>query len=55
MSCQKLIEMMENFTPGNLIEQVDIVEKIKTLLNEKNIGNKEKEVLTHVSQNFNFL
>ena len=47
--------MMENFTPGNLIEQVDIVEEIKTLLNKKNIGNKEKEVLTHVSQKFQLL
>lgn len=55
MSYQKLIEMLENFTPGNLIEQVIIIEEIDTLLNDKDIGDKKKEVLTHVSQKFQLL
>jgi two-component system chemotaxis sensor kinase CheA len=47
--------MLENFTPGNLIEQVNIIEKIATLLNKEDMGDKEKEVLTHVSQKFQLL
>ncbi len=55
MSYQKLIEMLEIFTPGNLIEQVNILEEIDILSNEEDLGDKEKEVLSHVSQKFQLL
>lgn len=55
MSCQKLIEMLGSFTPGDLIEQVAIVEEIETLMAIDGLEEKEKEVLTHVAQKFELL
>lgn len=55
MNYQKLIEILSEFTPGDLIKQVSIVEEIDILLAEKGLNSKEKEVLTHVAQKFKLL
>ena len=55
MSCQKLIEMLGSFTPGDLIEQVAIVEEIEALLAIEGLEDKKKEVINHVAQKFELL
>jgi two-component system, chemotaxis family, sensor kinase CheA len=55
MGNKKLIEMLENFTPGDLIIQMEIVEEINMLLSKDKINDKEREILTHVAQKFKLL
>lgn len=55
MANKKLIEMLENFIPGDLINQLKIVDEITDLLKKEDLEDKEKEILGHVAQKFNLL
>ncbi|MCK5673163.1 MAG: chemotaxis protein CheA [Spirochaetales bacterium] len=55
MANKKLIEMLENFTPGDLINQLKIVDEIELLLTKKSLKEAEKELLSHVAQKFELL
>ncbi len=55
MTNRKLIEMLENFIPGDLINQLKIVDEIELLLSENNLEAKDKELLGHVAQKFKLL
>ncbi len=51
----KLIEMLENFIPGDLINQLKIVDEIESLLTDENLKEDDKELLNHVAQKFKLL
>ena len=55
MANKKLIEMLENFIPGDLIYQLKIVDEIESLLTKKNLKKSDKELLNHVAQKFKLL
>ncbi len=55
MANKKLIEILENFIPGDLINQLKIVDEITDLLKKEDLEDKEKEILGHVAQKFNLL
>lgn len=51
----KLIEMLENFIPGDLVNQLKIVDEIESLLTNESLKAEEKELLNHVAQKFKLL
>jgi len=55
MTNKMLIEMLENFIPGDLINQIKIVDEIDFLLTAENLKDTEKELLNHVAQKFTLL
>ncbi|MDA3940598.1 MAG: chemotaxis protein CheA [Spirochaetia bacterium] len=55
MANKNLIDMLENFIPGDLISQLKIVDEINDLLEEDNLEIREKEILGHVAQKFKLL
>ena len=55
MDNEKLVDMLENFIPGDLINQLNIVDTIESLLENKGLEAEEKELLNHVAQKFKLL
>jgi two-component system, chemotaxis family, sensor kinase CheA len=55
MTNKKLSEMLQNFIPGDLINQLEIVDEIELLLKKDKQSVKDKEILTHVLLKFKLL